>query len=199
MAETVFKRKFRWTLEGNIPGGRIEPMFVKVSARPNLEIEETHLNGTPIACTKPEWEQITFTTFGFDEWTDDKKQEFWKVLSSCWNSETQLPCNETGEFKIVLYDGCGNAIEEWEFKEAYISGIIFSELDHSPSEPTEFELTIKYKTVIYNAVTNFRPAIAPAPAIAPMNFGMGIGQIGKLVKCPKCEFEFKTGGTDIIY
>ena len=194
MNEVTFKRKFRWTLEANLPGGRIEPIFVKVAARPNLNIEEAPIG--PCVVPKSEWEQITITIYGLDGWKDDKKEDFWKIIAHGWQPDTQTL--EQGEFKIVLYDGCGFALEEWELKEAYITAIDFSELDHSSSEQVDIELTIKYKAAIYK---NLSTAENPRTHPAYSGTNMGIGQLGTKVKCPKCEHDFTvpSWGSNIIY
>jgi len=197
MENVVYKRKFRWTIEGNLPGGRLEPIFVKVAARPCLNIEETEIKteyGKSWIPGKAEWETLTVTIWEVAQ--DDKK--IWPVL---WPSYIETtggeypPQDKLGSFKLVLYDGCGVVMEEWELNDAYISALRFGELDHSSSEYTSIEATIRYKNVKYKSMHE-----CTAKNLPPTR-SMGIGSLGgSKVKCPKCEHEFTTpGNCNIIF
>lgn len=187
MENVVFKRKFRWTIEANLPGGRLEPTFVKVKRRPNLNIEETEVKteyGKTWIPGKAEWEAITITMW---DMTEGGKQNFWPiVMPSMVPDPKEWPAQEKlGEFKLVLYDGCGVVIEAWEMSEAFISAVRFE--DSFPTEPAGVEFTIRYKNVKYKHE-------------ATANRGMGLGSLGgSKVKCPKCEHEFSTPGCNIIF
>lgn len=189
MENVVFKRKFRWTLEGTLPGGELKPLFVKVAARPNLNIEEIEQqNGTWIP-GKAEWEAITITVW---EATD----EFWKVVTPSVHVDPgEAPEEKLGTFKLTLYDGCGFPLETWELFKGYIASVNFGDLDFSSCELPTIEFTVKYKEVKYLPNPD-RPSLS-YPATTG---GMGLGKLGgNKVKCPKCEHEFTQPGCNIIF
>jgi hypothetical protein len=191
MDNVVFKRKWRWTIEGNLPGGRLEPIFVKVAARPQLNIEEIEVkvgNTTSWTPGKAEWEVLTVSLW--DVAPDDKK--IWPVLGSSYVETTdgKYPnSDKLSTFKLVLYDGYGVVMEEWELSEAYVSKFEF--FDESP-ECTSVEVIIRYKKVEYKSMHKSWPSNPPSTT------GMGLGSLGgSKVKCPKCEHEFSTPGCNI--
>ena len=197
MSDVVFKRKFRWVLEADLPGGKLEPRFVKVAARPNLNIEEVEINylgNTAWIPGKSEWQVIHATI-----WEIEKDDKFWSVITSVFPMDPPLkvgeypPPEKLGTFKLTLYDGCGNAMEEWELKEAFVEAINFGELDHSSTEELNVELTIKYKPVNYKANTSE----APLPSHPKMG-SMGLGSLGTKRKCPNCNHEWNDC-TNIIF
>ena len=65
--DIVFKRKYRWTFNLNVPcGPPIGEQVVKLAARPNLTIEETEINflhGKMWIPGKGTWETITVTYY----------------------------------------------------------------------------------------------------------------------------------------
>lgn len=196
MENVVFKRKFRWTIEANLPGGRLEPTFVKVNHRPNLNIEETEIklgdNATAWIPGKAEWEALTITMW---ELTEADKQNFWPVvMPSMIPDPKEWPAQDKlGSFKLVLYDGCGVVMEEWELSDAFISAMRFEDT-LSPCEPCGVDFTIRYKNVKY------KPMHEATAKNLPATRGMGLGSLGgSKVKCPKCEHEFSTPGCNIIF
>lgn len=201
MTELVFKRKFRWTLSGQLPGGEFKETFVKIAARPNCPIEETeidYLSSKMFIPNKPAWEQITATTY-------DTENIDWTVLGSAFPSEkvplksqkkyrnieepfeisysddiSQILSKEEkkeilGEFSLKLYDGCGSLIEEWALKDACISAV--------NAEEEYVELTIKYKQTEYINHCNYSFAPAPSTLTPSINtssskHNMGLGMLG---------------------
>ena len=55
----------------------------------------------------------------------------------------------TGTGLLVLYDGCGSPIEEWNLYNAWPKAIDFGELDMSQSEICEVKITLRYSDVQY--------------------------------------------------
>lgn len=200
MTELIFKRKFRWTLSGQLPGGEFKETFVRIAARPNFTIEETEINFIP---NKPAWEQITATTY-------DVENIDWFILGSAFPPEKvsltqkkyrnieepfevsfsddigQILSKEEkkeilSEFSLKLYDGCGILIEEWALKDACVSAINFRAL----GDNEDLELTIKYKQTEY--INHYNYSFAPTPSTLNPNpsintssskHNMGLGMIG---------------------
>jgi len=193
----VFKRKFRWTVEGETAGGKLEPMFVKMNTRPQVEIEETEINflgNKTWVPGKQYWESLNITT-----WDLDPKTEFWKVIYASMHADAtgEVPLEKLGKFKLCLYDGCGCLIEWWEINDAYINKVNFIELDHSSCEVVDVELGIKYKSVTYkNALATGEHKYLP-----------GYNAPSNKATCPNCKHEFPfaphmlgmLGNPNIIY
>lgn len=137
MSELVFKRKFRWTLEGKLPGGDLKPVFVKVGSFPR--IKETQI------------EQSIIVTIWEKSLCEESPGEFWTTVypSVCLDA-AETP--KLGTFKLTLYDGCGVAVEEWELESAYISKIDFAELDHSSSDESVVDMQICYENAKYKSL-----------------------------------------------
>lgn len=188
----MYMRKFRWTIEADLPGGKIEQTFVKVNHRPNLNIEETEIKTIP---GKAEWEALTVTMW---DMTEADQKNFWPTaLPSMVPDPTEYPPQEKlGTFKLVLYDGCGVVMEEWELNDAFISAMRFEDT-LSPDEVVGVEFTIRYKNVKYKSMHEY--AASNPPSSKSRN--MGLGTLGdRKVKCPKCEHEFTTPGScNIIF
>jgi hypothetical protein len=183
----VFKRKFRWTVEADLPGGKIEPMFVKVNARPTPDIEETEINflNGKTWLPKDGWQDMTIST-----WDLDAKEDFWKVIYPSLIAEGECSPENYGKFKVCLYDGCGCMLESWTLEDAYISNVNFSELDHSSSECVDIEMNIRYKKATYKS---------EMLSGQYLNGGMGLGSFGNYkVTCPNCKYEFAALPTSSI-
>lgn len=184
----VFKRKFRFTIEGDLPGGKLEQTFVKVAARPQIDIEETEINFLANKTWVPRktlWEEMTVTVF-----EGGTENTFKTIMPSVCESGGDYPPQEKlGTFKVKLYDGCGCLLETWELHDAFIPKIRFGELDYSSSEIADFELQIRYKTITYtNSLTAGKMEYLPNYPAA------------RKVTCPNCKHEFPIGpDPSIIY
>ena len=201
MENVVYKRKFRWTIEANLPGGKIEQTFVKVNHRPQLNIEETEVkteHGTTWIPGKAEWEALTVTMWDMSE-ADQKN--FWPAtMPSMIPDPVEYPPQEKlGTFKLVLYDGCGVVMEEWELNDAFISAVRFEDT-LCPSDLPGIEFTIRYKNAKYTSNCGPDYGKCTTPNLPPSR-NMGLGALGGTkTKCPKCEHEFTTpGNCNIIF
>lgn len=182
----VFKRKFRWTIEGETPKGKLEPLFVKVAARPNPEIEETEINFLSAKTWIPgkvatNWEKVTCTAF-------DVNGDFCTAIFPLLPTDDKEPAPEQlGKFTLNLYDGCGCLIESWDMSGAYISKIAFGELDYSSSEETTIEFDISYKkeNLVYKNALNSGEGYKQLPP------HLSYGYCGHKVTCPNCKHEFR--------
>lgn len=180
----VFKRKFRWTMQieycldvngADTADTRFVPEeFVKVGARPQLDIEETEINylhGKMWIPGKATWQTMTvtyydvtgnasdiaFTTGGSDGAGADKNiTGLFGWLASVYDITDNVnlymgakASNYQGQGLILLYDGCGFPLEGWLLKNMWPQSINFGELDMSSSEECTVELTLRYSNVQY--------------------------------------------------
>lgn len=173
----AIKRKFRWTL-GIVPyctnGASqfsIGPNFVKVAARPNYDIEETELNflnaKTWIA-GKLSWQSITVTYIDAAS-ADLQALYFWIGQNAQLNDNTNFwqgtSFNDyAADAYMTLFDGCGNAMEEWHLFNVWPQAVNFGELDYSSSEEVTIELTLRYDQVCY---TGYCPTVTFASCCSP--------------------------------
>lgn len=179
------KRKFRWTLQIKpyCTGSRsIGPNFVKVAARPNYDIEETELNflnaKTWIA-GKLTWQSITATYI--DAGSQDLQALYqWIGQNAQLNDNINFQQGTSfqdycGDAFLVLYDGCGRAMEQWKLFNVWPQAVNFGELDYSSSEEVTIELTLRYDQVCYQGYcpeVTFNPCCSPCKVVS----GTFVGQ-----------------------
>lgn len=172
----VFKRRFRWSLEidycttGSTKS--VPREFVKVAARPQIDIEETEINylhGKFWIPGKGTWQTMTVTyydvsansTFFNSPPLGDTAMTINGLLG--WIASVYDITNPTtlymgsklqdyqGLARIFLYDGCGNALEGWLLQNVWPQAINFGELDMSSSDECTIELTLRYSQVSYQS------------------------------------------------
>ena len=163
----VFKRKFRWTLQmEDICGSTVPEHFVKLASRPNLTIEETEinfLNAKTWIPGKAAWETITVTYYdvgGSDDRLEGPANKgLWDWLASVYNFVDNVGLQQgnardayAGTARLILYDGCGEPMEEWIMRDAWPQAINFGDLDYSSSEEVTIELTLRYSDVSYKSL-----------------------------------------------
>ena len=166
-SNTIFKRKFRWTFRiDNICGGvSIPEYYVKIAARPNLTIEEQEinfLNAKTWIPGKASWETITVTYY--DVATTDI-QGLWNWISSVYEFPDPVRLrmgssrrDYAGRGQLIMYDGCGEPLEQWTLDDLWPQAINWGELDMGSSEEANIELTLRYSNVSYQS---FCPAFTP--------------------------------------
>ena len=205
----IIKRKFRWTLriqpmgESGMRGAEIPASYVKVSARPQLEIDETeihYLNGITYIPGKGKWSPLNVTyvdvassemlplynwlvsvyDFTSENLTNDIKQS----EKSGWNAEAYLS----------MYDGCGQEIDRWTLKSCWPQSINFGELDYEDSGICTIDLSLRYSEARYESICGMGqpsvncssckiptpqapPPIPNVPFIGDINNNNGIGFI----------------------
>ncbi len=164
LAQTSFKRKFRWTLTispncknaSYFGTGLIGPNFCKVAARPNYDIEETELNflnaKTWIA-GKLTWQSIT-ATFIDASALEIQNLYLWIGQNArlddnitFWQGTSFQDYAATAE--LILYTGCGQPMEAWLLNNVWPQAVNFGELDYTSSEEVTIELTLRYDAVKY--------------------------------------------------
>ena len=172
----IFKRKFRWTFTvTNICNGsapNIAPNFVKVAARPNLEIEETqidYLNARGWIPGKGFWNTIQVTYY--DVAVTSAVASGANILSiftwiqSVYNYTNPVQLNNGARGAdyyatglLSLYDGCGGLLENWTLNNMWPTQIDFGELDYGSSDTCDIQLTLRYSNVVYTNDCGSQPA-----------------------------------------
>jgi len=160
-SNTVFKRKFRYTLkiDSKCPTrDDIPEHYVKVASRPNLGIEEVELNflnAKKWIPGKATWENLTVTYI--DVATQQMKPLYdWLATMYDFTDPVQLnqghlPDDYSGTATLTMWDGCGSPLETWLMEDMWPTAINFGDLDYSSSEECTVELTMRYSQVSYKA------------------------------------------------
>jgi len=170
----VFKRKFRYTLEiSDICGGLTVPKdYVKLAARPNISIEETEINflhGKTWIPGKGTWETITVTYYDLANVIDNLPLYTWLATVYEYTDPIRLRMGSSrrdyaGRAILMLYDGCGEPVEEWILNDVWPTGIQWGDLDYANSEECTIELTLRYSQVSYRSLC---PEFVPAACCTP--------------------------------
>lgn len=158
---TIFKRKFRWTfdLRPRCTGTNVGVWFVRVAARPNISIEETELNflnSKTWIPGKASFETITVTYLDVAA-KRAESADLYGYLNNVF--EFTKPARRMGstlndyaaEAFLRLYDGCGQPIETWSFRDMWPTTINFGDLDYSSSDTCDIELTFRYSDFSYES------------------------------------------------
>lgn len=179
----IFKRKFRWTFSvRDICGGnRIPPNFVKLAARPNLDIEETeinYLNSKTWIPGKGSWNSIQVTYYDISvptgggttgavtaaTSTDGDPTVIFTWLQSVYDFGDPVQLNNgarrsayAGTANLILYDGCGNPLEQWTLGDMWPQAVDFGDLDYSSSDTVDIQLTLRYSQVTYRNICGRQP------------------------------------------
>ena len=168
--DLIYKRQFRWTFEVvNLCGNLTIPEnFVKSTARPNLDVEETSvdfLNVKMFLPGKAVWQTIDLTYYDVAVRDLDP---LWAWVCSVYNvCDTREPefahrsmGSQVGDYAglglLTLYDGCGAALERWKLHRCWPKAIDFGPLDYSSSEVCEVKMTLRYMDVTYEPICPMR-------------------------------------------
>ncbi len=146
--DVIFKRKFRWTFKATFPDVELTEAFVKLSARPNIEIEETEINflsNKTWIPGKATWESITITYYGVEPEGDFMKK-LATIIEHSFKKDGKRKKNYFGDGELLLYDGCGVILEKWQLDDIGLHAINF---DSGYSDETDVELTMRYAKVKY--------------------------------------------------
>jgi hypothetical protein len=154
----IIKRKFRWTLRIETPRGTIPEHYVKVAARPQLDIDETEinfLNATTWIPGKGKWQPITVS---YIDVAADDVGPLYDWIASVYNFNTQNPSTDLPQTEKIgwnatailqVYDGCGKALERWKLQSVWPQSVNFGDLDMADSSELTIDLTLRYSEVNY--------------------------------------------------
>lgn len=158
----IFKRKFRWTfaVKPLCGTGDIDPWFVKVASRPNLSVDETELNFLNEKMWIPgkvtyETMTVTYIDVAPKEPSSANLYKWLGAVYQFWNPNRKMGTNVNqygAAASLMLYDGCGKAIERWDFTDMWPQAINFGDLDMSSSDTVDIELTLRYSKFTYTAL-----------------------------------------------
>lgn len=161
--DIIIKRKFRWTLEITTPCGNVPKHYVKLAARPSLDIDEIELNflnATTWAPGKGKWQPINVT------YVDVASQEMVGLYSwiatvydftDPFNLRQSEKAGWNGTALLTMYDGCGKQIENWLLQSCWPQSVNFGDLDYSSSDEATIELTLRYSDVRYRSTCGGNP------------------------------------------
>ena len=166
--DTVFKRKFRWTLEFlavcNIPGNNIDASYVKAAKRPNLTIEQTeinYLNGKMWIPGKGTPDELTVTYFDVaskDGATTISRLFSWLATVYNFTDSKRLTQssaqNKPGGYNakagiLRMLDGCGGVIDGFVYVNPWPTAINFGELAYTDNDECTIDLTCRYSNFEY--------------------------------------------------
>lgn len=161
----IIKRKFRWTLEISTPCGNIPRHYVKVAARPSLDIEETEinfLNSTTWIPGKARWQPITVS---YIDVPDNEMQGLYNWINTLYDFTSDATTRDNmsekagwaGSALLTMFDGCGTPLENWLLQSVWPQSINFGDLDYASSEEATIELTLRYSDVRYRAFCGPNP------------------------------------------
>jgi hypothetical protein len=154
----IFKRKFRFTfeLEGICGSQKVPKHYVKVAARPNLNVDEVEvnfLNATTWIPGKAKWETMPVT---YIDVATAEMASLYNWLASVYNFTDPIKLQMGSQRKdytatgiLKLWDGCGQLLETWTMEDVWPTSVNFGELDYSSSEEVTIELTLRYSNVKY--------------------------------------------------
>lgn len=173
--DITFKRNFRFTFEiqgfcGN-QNNVVPEHFVKVAARPSIDIEEVeinHLNAKFWIPGKGTWNEITVTYY--DVANVDEMRFLWNWLATVYNFAdpirlTQAEKRDWAAIGVLnMWDGCGLLVEQWQLANMWPKAINWGDLDYESSDLATIELTMRYSDVRYKS---FCPEFTPQSCCTP--------------------------------
>jgi len=152
----IIKRKFRFTLQFTTPCGPVPEHYVKLAARPQLDVEETELNFLNAVTWIPgkgRWQPLNVTYVdvassemqGLYNWVATVYEFGGQQANVTLRQSEKEGWNGTG--LLTMYDGCGSPLEYWVLNSCWPQSINFGDLDYSDSETATIELTIRFSDV----------------------------------------------------
>jgi len=155
-SKRIIKRKFRYTCTFNTKLGPIPEHYVKVAARPQLEIDELELqflNASTWIPGKGRWQPLNIT---YIDTTDERMKPLYDWVATVYDFQlyaggVNLKQSEkqgwVSECIIRIFDGCGNELEKWELLNCFPQSINFGDLDYASNDECNIDLTIRYDRV----------------------------------------------------
>lgn len=159
----IIKRKFRWTLEISTPCGFVPKHYVKLAARPSLDIEETELsflNATTWIPGKGKWQPISVT---YIDVASAEMAGLFSWIATVYDFTDPINLRQSekrgwnGTALLTMYDGCGTPLEIWQLQSCFPQSINFGDLDYADSAELTIELSLRYSDVRYLALCGANP------------------------------------------
>jgi len=171
---------------------QVPPYFVKVASLPNISFEETEIhwmNDKMWLPGKATWESITVTymnvagsVFTGSNTGGGANQSLFQWLVNVFNFTSPAGSSATptglatyksmgskvndytGVATIIMYDGCGHAVQTWTLADAWPQAINFGDLANESSDTVDIEVTLRYSKVQW---TQNCPAATLTPCCSP--------------------------------
>jgi hypothetical protein len=170
-SNSFYKRKYRWTFSLQTPCGDVPENLVKISSRPQLNIEETQIDfmhGRMWIPGKGNWETMTVNYYDMVSGSEDISRLYsWLRTVYEFDNPTLLRqssirggngSNGWGANAVLtLYDGVGNIAETWGLGMVFPTSVNFGDLAYDSSDIVEIELTLRYSTATYTPGSCMRP------------------------------------------
>lgn len=150
---TIIKRKFRYSVQFTTPRGEIPRHFVKVSNRPQLELDELELqflNASTWIPGKGRWQPLNIT---YIDTAHSSMKPLYDWVASVYDFQgyatgTNLKQTERkgwdAQCMMSMYDGCGTELERWTLFGCFPQSINFGDLDYASSDECTIDLTIRF-------------------------------------------------------
>jgi hypothetical protein len=164
IGSACFKRKYRWmffiedvcgTSSDGSYGTNVLPP--SKGSRPNIsfkEIEANHVSETVYFPGRPDWKPISLTLYDFTIQKTNRVFEWLKLYYNINDEKTTIRPSvgesvlatalKIPQASLILFDGCGNAIERWIFENVWPQSVEFGELDMQSSEVVTVDVTLRY-------------------------------------------------------
>lgn len=167
----IFKRKFRWTFEieycceSGTPK-QVAREFVKIGARPQIDIEEVeinYLNGKMWIPGKATWQEMTVTYYDVAGNATNaagvvNTTSILSWIATIYNftdpvclQMNSVPEQYEGIARLVLWDGCGQPLEGWILRHVWPKAVNWGDLSMEDSGECTVELTLRYSEVSYQS------------------------------------------------
>ncbi len=164
-SNSFYKRKYRWTFSLQTPCGNVPENLVKISSRPQLNIEETQIDfmhGRMWIPGKGNWETMTVNYYDMVSGGEDISI-LYSWLRTIYEFDNpvllrQSSIRGTGQrggsgwganAVLNLYDGIGQIAETWNLGMVWPTSINFGDLGYDSSDIVEIEMTLRYSTAQY--------------------------------------------------
>ena len=160
----IIKRKFRFTFEMQTPAGLVPIWFVKVAARPKLDVEPTEIafrNATTWIPGKAKWQPITVQ---YIDVPHASMGALYSWMANIYNftqggqSKQSEKCGWAGTAIIRMFDGCGTPLEMWELGSCWPESINFGDLAYESSEVATIDVSLRYSEATYTAFCGPNPS-----------------------------------------
>lgn len=156
-----YKRKFRWLFKiKDVSAQGVNALPPSMAARPNISFKEVraeHLTESIYFPSKPDWKPVRLTLYDISK----GKHPIIKWLESLYDAENGYWEPDVAKYKkevyLELYDGCGNAIEQWTYENTWFQNINFGELDMGDSDVLTVDLTLRYDRAYLSESDPFGP------------------------------------------
>jgi len=177
----AFKRKYRWVFSveniGGDPSFNVSGKYVKTAKRPSITVDDgteiNFLNGKTWIPGKATFEALDFTFYDVAVQGDATVSNLLRWVNRVYNfnapangAPTQISATQrsyaytadgqgyAGLGKLLLLDGCGYALEQWNLVNCWPTKMDFGDLSYSESGECEISVNLRYSFATYQSHCN---------------------------------------------